>query len=188
VSALLEYLKRVYLNLSVGYLNPQKYFDKRWSLGLPVDQWSRPLLEQYYRNLGLLMDVKQCENFLDIGCGLAVLRNLRNYLGVDFSIESLKRSGLNKFVFADVSDGIPFLASKSFDMVFTRYVLLHIPPDRIGGAVREISRLAKKCVVLDEPVFQEGIRLKKHNFNHDLQELFKDFDGELIFLQSNSIA
>jgi SAM-dependent methyltransferase len=180
---MLDYLKRLWLKFVVRYSDPQKYFNNRWRLDIHTDRWNSDLTKRYYEIIEELMKSNQCENFLDIGCGAwATLRDLPNYLGLDFSIEALMKSGLGEFIFADITKRIP-LPSKSYDMVFTRSVLLHIPPHKIAEAVQEISRIGKKCIVLDEPEFEEGKKFQAHNFNHNLKELFKDFDGKVIFLR-----
>lgn len=180
---MLDYLKRLWLKFVVRYSDPQRYFDNRWRLGVNTDRWNVDLTKHYYEIIGKLMKSNQCENFLDVGCGAwAALRDLPNYLGLDFSIEALRKSGLGEFIFADITNRVP-LPSKSYDMIFTRSVLLHIPPGKIAKAVQEISRVAKKCIVLDEPEFEEEKKLQAHNFNHNLRELFKNFDGKVIFLR-----
>jgi SAM-dependent methyltransferase len=178
-----QLIKRVFLKYVTGYRNEQKYWDSRWKLGLKDDEWTEDNRQKMIKLLENLMAKNQCKTFLDVGCGKAVLRDLPGYVGLDFSLESIKRSGLKEAVFADITNRIP-LPDKSFDAVFTRTVLLHIPPDKIERAVSEVCRVTKKCLILHEPHYDpNGPELRFHCFNHNLPEIVgRHFKGETIFL------
>lgn len=82
----------------------------------------------------------------------------------------------------DLRKPIP-LPSKSFDAVLSRYVLLHVPYASIEVAVSEISRIAKKLIILEEPWYKEGIACRPHCFNHNLPELFsKHFNNKIVYI------
>jgi len=174
--------KRVFLKYVRGYRNAQMYWDSRWKLGLRDDEWTENNRQKMIKWLENLMAKNQCKTFLDVGCGKAALRDVPGYVGLDFSLESIKRSGLKEAVFADITNCIP-LPDKSFDAAFTRTVLLHIPPNKIEKAVSEICRVTKKCLILLEPHYQpNNPELQIHCFNHNLPEIVgRYFDGEVIF-------
>jgi SAM-dependent methyltransferase len=180
---LVQFIKRVFLKYVTGYRDQQKYWNSRWKLGLRDDEWTEDAQRAMVKLLENLMAEHQCQTFLDIGCGNAGLRNVHGYVGLDFSLEGIKRSGLKEAVFADITNRIP-LPDKAFDAAFTRTVLLHIPPDKIERAVSEICRVTKKCLILIEPRYQpNNPKQQIHCFNHNLPELVgKYFDGDVIFL------
>jgi hypothetical protein len=127
-----------------------------------------------------------CDNIIDIGCGRAYCRELPGYLGIDFSFEGLKKSELPEFLFADMTRRIP-LPDKTFDAAFVSAVLIHIPSEKIEKAVSEISRVVKKVIILNEPLYGMGdLNRKSHVFSHNLVELFsKHFSGDLVFVNEN---
>jgi ubiquinone/menaquinone biosynthesis C-methylase UbiE len=125
----------------------------------------------------------KCTNVLEIGCGRGELRELPGYLGLDFSLAILRRSGLQDFLYADITHRIP-LPDKVFDAVLSRYVLLHIPFDKIELAVKEMSRVAKKCVILYETWSSSQEQVGTYCYKHDLPKLFNEyFDGVVVFVQ-----
>ena len=178
-----QLVKRVFLKYMRGYKDQQKYWNSRWKLGLRDDEWTEESRQKMINLLEDLIAKNQCKTFLDVGCGKAAFRDLSGYVGLDFSLESLKRSGLKEAVFADITNHIP-LPDKSFDAVHTRTVLLHIPPDKIEKAVSEICRVAKKCLILQEPHYNpNGPEPQFHCFNHNLPEIVsRYFKEEIIFL------
>jgi SAM-dependent methyltransferase len=177
-----EFIKRVFLKYVTRYNNERKYWDMRWKLALKNEDWTDDF-KKMIALLKRLMSERECRNILEIGCGKANLRELPGYVGLDFSLETIQRSGLKEAVFADVSNHIP-LPDKSFDAVFMRYVLLHISPRKIERAASEISRMTRKCIILYEPSYEQGkAQVQPHSFNHNLPEIFQRyFEGSIIFL------
>lgn len=181
-----EFIKRVLLKYVTGYKNERKYWDTRWRFGLRNEEWSEDFQKKMITLLGKVLVQHGCHTFLDVGCGNAKLRDLPGYVGLDFSLESIKRSGLKEAVFADITNHIP-LPDKSFDAAFTRTVLLHIPPSKIDRAVSEIIRVTKKCLILLEPQYEPNKPQEQtHSFNHNLPEIIRrHFDGTTIFLNTD---
>jgi hypothetical protein len=178
--------KRVFLKYIKGYGNEQNYWDSRWNLGLQAEVWTNEKLLATMATIEKIMIDNNCNSFIDVGSGKAELRNLPGYVGLDFSLEGIKKSGLKEAIFADVTNSIP-LPDKSFDVVFTRVVLLHIPPNKIETAVSNLCRVAKKCLVLMEPKYNPvpdvNVKVQRHCFNHNLPELInKKFDGQVFYL------
>ena len=178
-----QLIKRIFLKYVIGYKREQNYWNARWRLGLKNDVWDEGRRQEMIILLNAIMAKHECQSFLDVGCGKAALREVRGYVGLDFSIESIKRSGLKEAIFADVTNHIP-LPSKSFDAAFTRTVLLHIPPSKIDKAVSEISRVTKKCLILLEPKYVSGLVQEQiHSFNHDYSKIVRRyFHEKVIFL------
>jgi len=182
-SGFLQRVKRIFLKYVVGYGSEQRYWNSRWKIGLKDEGWSNDFRKTMIERLEDLMEEHHCETFLDVGCGNAQLRDMHGYVGLDFSLEGIKKSGLREAVFADITNRIP-LPDKSFDTVFTRTVLLHIPPSKIDKAISEICRVTKNCLILIEPAYDPNqSELQIHCFNHNLPEIIgRYFKGETIFL------
>lgn len=177
------FLKRFFLKYIVGYTNPQKYWDMRWKLGLKAEERTEHSTKVQLQEITNVMRQHGCSNILEVGCGKTGLHELPGYLGLDFSLESLRKSGLKQFIYADITEKIP-LPDKSQDAVLSRFVLLHIPFDKIDVAVREISRVAKKCVILYEPWSLKVKHSQPHCFSHNLPVLFKKYSDnkKILFL------
>jgi len=167
---MLEKLKKIYLQFIVGYRNPKKYWNERWRIGLNQEKWKPEDIEKVEIELTGVMKRFRCGNILEIGCGKAILKNLNGYTGLDFSLNVLE--SLKEFIFADVGEHIP-LPDKSFDATLCMKVLLHVKPDKIENAVKEICRVTKNVIILDEPPYKRNAECCKHNFNHDLTSLFE---------------
>lgn len=166
----------------VSYRRPQKYWDFRWKHNLKVET-EKEGRRNYVKAVANLMKQHECSNILEVGCGEAYLRDLPNYLGLDFSLEALRKSGLEHFLYADITRKIP-LPSKSQDAVLSRAVLMHIPPNKIGVAVKEMCRVAKKVIILFEFYGLNIQQTQPHCFTHNLPELFnQNFEGTTLFLK-----
>jgi len=177
-----ELLKAVFLKYVIRYHNPKKYWNMRWKLHhKSLYRLRSEFKQKYFQTVMDIMTKYNCHNILEVGCGLVYLQDLPNYLGLDFSVDALKQSGLQNFTCADITEKIP-LPDKSYDAVLSMTVLMHIPFDKIEQAVSEISRVAKKCVILYEPWGTKHHHSQPHAFNHNLPLLFKKhFDGVVIF-------
>ncbi|UCH31487.1 MAG: class I SAM-dependent methyltransferase [Candidatus Bathyarchaeota archaeon] len=179
----MEKIKKFWLKYVVGYSNPQRYWNSRWKSDLSAEIKTGRITKEESEAILNLMTMHSCKNVLEIGCGKASLRYaLPNYLGLDFSLEALEKSGLDTFIYADITKRIP-LPDKSQDAILSRYVLLHIPFSKIENAIKEISRVAKHVVILREPYGRVKKHDQPHCFLHNLPKLFESyFDGKVEFL------
>lgn len=181
----MDFLKGVLLKLK-GYKNPKAYWDLRWKLKLNAEKWTPELIKKEFDLINGLMKKNDCQNILDVGCGEAKLRDLSGYVGFDFSEVSLQRSGLQNYLVGSISNKDLDVADKSFDAMMTRFVLLHIPFNQIEIAVNNMCRIAKKLIMLREPESEVPKQTAPHCFSHNLKELFKRFDGKVVFLNEVS--
>lgn len=186
ITTFLKFLKRVFLKYVIRYSYPRRYWDFRWKHNLKVET-EKEGRRSYFKTVANIMKQFECSNILEVGCGEAYLRELPNYLGLDFSLEALRKSGLQHFVHADITRKIP-LPSKSYDAVLSRAVLIHIAPNKIDVAVQEMCRVAKKVVILFEPCGLSTQKTQPHCFIHNLPKLFKEnFEGATVILQQRNV-
>jgi len=176
-----DFFKRVILRF-VGYQNPKVYWDTRWKLGLKAEKWTQETFQHEFTLIARLMEQYGGQNILEIGCGKAHLRNLKGYIGLDYSLEALKKGKVNTFIYGDISARNLPIPDQSFDAVMTRFVLLHIPFEEIEIAVDNICRIARKLIILKEPTSAVPQQTHFHCFAHDLPKLFERFDGEVVSL------
>lgn len=176
-----DFFKRVILKF-VGYKNPKVYWDTRWKLGLKAEKWTRETFQHEFTLINGLMEQYGCQNILEVGCGKAHLRNLKGYIGLDYSLEALKKSQVNTFIYGDISDRNSPIPDRSFDAVMTRFVLLHIPFEEIEFAVDNICRIARKLIILKEPTSAVPKQTHFHCFAYNLPKLFEKFDGKVVSL------
>jgi hypothetical protein len=160
------WIRKVLLRRVVGYSNEQRYWNSRWAWGkIPRNPNYRSNMEAKVRKVML---EHGCKNILEIGCGEENLKGLPNYTGLDFSLEGLKKSKLDTFIFADITKRIP-LPDKCFDAAFTSGVLQHIRPENVQKAASEMARVAK-LVILDEPHTDNPTFF---SWDHNYEELFR---------------
>ena len=103
---------------------------------------------------------KDVKSLLDVGCGNGLfghrLQEVRPDIlitGVDRSKSALKHVAFESKV-ASIDD-LPF-DDKSFDAVSCLQVIEHIPNASYGRSLEELSRVARKCIVIGVP-FEENL-------------------------------
>ena len=158
------------------------------------------LLDEFYKktfgisrsemNFEFLNDIK-IDKILEVGCNIGNQLNLlqdqgyKNLYGIDiqpYAVEKAKEftKGIN--IIAGSIFDIPF-KDNYFDLVYTAGVLIHISPNDIKKAMREIYRASKKYIWGYEYFNEEykaikyrdnPDRLWKGNFVKMYRELFPD--------------
>lgn len=186
-SGLIGIIKRFYLKYIIGYENRQRYWNKRYRLMLKTDfsqeTFHPEKITQFTLEIDSLMRKYNCQNILEIGCGRGKHRTLKGWVGLDFSINILKQSGLQEYIVADFTSHIP-VPDKTFDCVMCQSVLLHVPLERIGFVASEMCRVSKKLIIVSEPIFCSlG---NNFSFGHDIETLFKSmqFGGKIEFVEA----
>lgn len=126
------------------------YWNARWFINLKHDRILPESRAQLVYEVEKLMAQYDCMTILELGCGAEVpLRQMQHAAHLDYSLEALRRSRLDAFIYADVTKNIP-LPDKSFDASFSSNLLLHIKDENVVKACAEISRVTKKLVILNE--------------------------------------
>ena len=107
-------------------------------------------LEHVERYLPLTSDL----SVLDLACANGsfstyLVQRVRRVIGLDFSAKLLRENPIECRVQADATN-LPF-GSASFDVVFEANLLHHLDPAAQVQAMREMSRVSRRHVVLIEP-------------------------------------
>lgn len=170
--------------------DPEKYWIRR---GKVYHSWYNNLSEMekqgYISNEKHLLDVLKTLEFksiLEVGCGFGRILKLVNnnfklerVVGIDISNDQLENA--KKYI----GDGKVKLhqgtiynldfPDSSFDLVLTSEVLMHVPPNKITAAMKELVRASKKHVVNME-FYKKDFKgnLAEHNWTHDYPELYKE--------------
>lgn len=146
---------------------------------------------------GELLDKVKPKTLLDVGCGFGLFfdlykeKNIPFVVGLDFSITQLehakKKAKECGFILIQASASHIPLRSEIFDLSLTHTVLQHIPYDYIEACVREMTRVTKKWIFIDEYARtpEQDLRdLQGHNiYVHDYLRLFsrmETIDKEVI--------
>ena len=130
--------------------NSSQYWNIRWRLRLQHDKLTSDIRSQLLSRVKESMDRNGCANILEVGCGAIVpLREISTATHLDFSLKALQHSGLDSFICADITKGIP-VPDKTFDATFSSSCLIHIPDEHIEQACAEIRRVTKKVIILNE--------------------------------------
>ena len=148
---------------------------------LLLDPWQKRIFPQ---QRWLLEQIKAHEprSILEAGCGFG--RNL-NFLikqgikpeiltGADISAKLLSQSNLPKgikLIRADVRN-LPF-NDRSFDLVFTHGLLMHVNPRNLNRAMAELIRISKKYLIIIEEVRPRTQQLNYFTWAHDYDKIIK---------------
>ena len=99
---------------------------------------------------------------LEVGANVGInLIGLRQALGRDATLAAVEPNagacdvlrGNRELQLAEIMHADAYripVADNSFDLVFTNGVLIHIPPDRLADAMREIARVSRRFVLCSE--------------------------------------
>ncbi len=163
------------------------------------DDWSERLIRQSYQrelhasNRWLLERLRETRpsEVIEIGCGFG--RNLKMFqdefdfpcrlYGLDISQRLLRKVRDELKVDAELICGdvtcLP-LPDRSFETVVTHGVLMHVPPDQVRTAIRELVRVTGKALwCIEEQVrFHHGrsasFSINEYTFAHDYPALFDE--------------
>lgn len=137
----------------------------------------------------LLKNIPKSSRILEVGCNIGNqlfhLQSLgfTNLYGIEIQDRAVEYSK-NRIKGVNIIKGnaldIPF-KDNYFDLVFTNGVLIHISPDNIKSAIKEISRVSNKYIMGLEyyaPTYQEIIYRGEKNllWKTDFKQLYLDTD------------
>ncbi len=145
------------------------------------DPWQKRLFPQHQWLWQTIKTLKP-DSILEAGCGFG--RNLKFLIdnnisanrltGVDVSLTLLAQAKLPKsiqLIRANVLH-LPFSA-KSFDLVFTHGLLMHLPPRQLPKALSELTRVSKKHLILIEEIRSRPRQLNYFTWAHDYDKMIK---------------
>lgn len=155
------------------------YIDLLWKQQISEeDDWLPPLIQQH----GI-------RSVLDVGCAtgrmFSVWRKLGlDAVGIDFSdcvLPEAKRQGDIHNVHIEKLDITESVLPRSFDLVFSTQVLLHIPPTLIEKAFKNMTAMSSGYVAIvtwhDPSAYGKykdyDPELHNNSFSHDYPALFK---------------
>jgi SAM-dependent methyltransferase len=152
---------RTYRILREGYY-PRKFWDG-WSDHYSNQKTQQKIDKSQYWLLKKIEELKP-KNVLEIGCGFG--RNLRfllNHLsypvvmtGFDISESMIRKAkeNLNNRALLGCADinALP-LFERSYELVFTHAILMHVSERDIENAIREISRVVQKHLIIIEETY-----------------------------------
>lgn len=189
---LLRKIKRI-LDKIFGTIIDEIYWRFRHLLGnknWPQTYVSKESLNHPHRQF-LIKKISACqfENILEIGCAsgpnLYLLSkkfpDVKIY-GTDISKEAIKfgEKWLNeqniKNVFLSVAkaDNLKKFSDKSIDIIFTDATLIYLSPRKIKKSLKEIIRVAKKALILNEWHTETDKSLYKDHWAHNYKLIFKE--------------
>jgi ubiquinone/menaquinone biosynthesis C-methylase UbiE len=161
------------------------------------EDWARRSVEHPHRaflveRVGRFAPVA---SVLEIGCNagpnLVALRRAfpaATLFGIDVNRRAIAAAQVlladagveNVTVAVGAADDLARFADRSVDIVFSDATLMYVGPDKIGGVLREMTRVARKAIVLNEwQLFEDagrlgaGARSRWHyaHWIHDFQAL-----------------
>ncbi len=171
-----------------GY-HPRDFWEQ-WAERFTHQPYQRKLHESNFWLLARLQESRPTE-LLEVGCGFG--RNLRFFreqlgfpcrlFGLDLSFTLLQQARRElafdlPLVCGDITR-LPF-RDGSFETVVTHGVLMHVPPEHVREAIRELARVTSKTLWCLEEQVRVGVRpgeslsINEYTFAHDYPTLFKE--------------
>ena len=164
----------------------EAYYSQWQRFPKPAKDWQREESRVFHKGrlAALHYVIRTSRSVLDVGCGIGLdwlpLSNIR-YMGVDVTpkfIEAAKKNGvpcrLGSVLDLRFDDG-------TFDTVYCRNLLLHLPPDQVFIALDEMARVAGKQVVTVEPAWE-------NQSNYVIRELIDNDPSDLLMFFSNTYS
>lgn len=163
-----------------GGYKPREFWDN-WAETFMDDPWQVQTHAQHKWLLSKI-DVESKKTILEVGCGFG--RNIKYMLdqginpsritGVDISSAMIKKAkkyiGKNKVSLKTASIlNLPF-SNNQFNTVFTHGVLMHTKPADVERALKELSRVTNKTIILIEQNYGGN----EYTFIHEYKKLLKN--------------
>jgi SAM-dependent methyltransferase len=176
----------------------QNFWERRAEHYYVPDVFGRRILGAY------LIKIKP-KSLVEVGCGngelFSLYKDIPRVVALDWSDEMLKRAQeriarheYTNIITAklDITDshGTDDLFKKGacaliaeVDLVLTRTVLMHIPPEKVQKAIENLTRMSKDVLAFEfyDPSWHVDIeRLDWHNWHHEYVPMFKNVGYELV--------
>ena len=157
-------------------LDLHRYWETRAETYYVPDVFGRKILQAFIKKQN-----PQPRSFIEVGCGrgelMKLYKDFPRAVGVDFSegmiAESQKRVDRHQWNIElrhlDITKG--YLPEK-FDLLITRTVLMHIHPDDIEAACRNVSMMSDNLFIFEYWDDFARKKLAPHNWLHDYNGLF----------------
>lgn len=143
----------------------------------------RDLKSRIYHYKKILKMTKNIKNVFEIGTNVGLnldaIKKIRNKIdtyGIEINKEVISKIKKKHKIYN--SSILDFDTKNTFDLVFTRAVLIHINPEKLPHVYKKIFKLSKKYILIDEFFNPTPIKLKYRGHKN---KLFKrDFAYEIM--------
>lgn len=184
-------IKKILWIISGGY-QPKKFWDD-WAGDFIKDDWQRKIHAQHAWMIKKIKKDKP-KNILEVGCGFG--RNIKFLIENGFKPERIEGSDISqkmiklarkyvkvkkvKFRVAEVSE-LPY-KDKEFDLVLVHGLFMHVSPQNIERALREVLRVSSRYALM----FEQNYNAKNdYTFLHDYEKLFLSNNVKILDQYSN---
>jgi SAM-dependent methyltransferase len=162
----------------------KKYWNDRAATYYVPDVTGRRAMKSFIDKLR-----PQPKSFIEVGCGAGFLMKMYQHfpraVAIDYSEEMLKRSARRiqrhnyniELFLLDVTEGH---LEEKFDVLITRTVLMHIHPDDIEAACRNVSEMSDHLLIFEYWEERDPGNLAPHNWLHDYYGLFEELGYEVV--------
>jgi len=140
----------------------------------------------YFLSLGLGAK-KICEAGCNIGNNLSSFPENLDVFGIDMNKKAIEKAKNQypHFSFKQTDIKQTGFSDSSFDLVFTRGVLIHISTDELDSVMKELLRISKKWILNFEYFGEDGkmIKWKRGDdllWYRNMKERWKNFDVKII--------
>lgn len=177
----------------------KKVSEKELAISVPkfyTDPALQPLSIYLTEHIQKYVDPK--ERILEIGCNVGrniehlILAGYENVTGVEISPEAVEASwryfpkAAPRIHCADARAYLAVQPSKSFYMIFTQSILMHVPPEDKSLFV-SMARVAGSFILTNEVERNSG-PLMKYKWNRNYQEVFKPLGWKQIHVKDPSLV
>jgi SAM-dependent methyltransferase len=165
----------------------EQYWDGRAASYEIHDVLGRSILKNY-------LDKLKPRSLVEVGCGRGELfplfSGIPRVVALDFSAKMLEYAQRrvdrhNLHIELRNMDITSEYVDEKFDIALTRTVLMHIHPDQIKAAARNIGMMSDRLLLFEYWEDQDRI-LSRHNWLHDYVGLFTDLGYRLADSYSRS--
>jgi len=161
----------------------QNYWNHRAPEYHVPDVFGRNVVQAYLRKL-------KPRSLIEVGCGSGELfplyKRIPHVVAVDWSSEMLERSRrrINRHAYPNITlkqlditcEAVP----ERFDVLLTRTVLMHIPPEHIFEAAVNLLSMSKQLLLFEFYQPDQVSRLAPHNWHHNYPVIFMKLGCKLM--------
>ena len=174
-------------NIRNMYSNNELDSEYKKAMGISRTEMMQRFVSDFDRNIKIL----------EVGCNIGIMMvnlqemGFKNLYGIEIQPKAIEHAlertkGLN--ITEASAYEIPF-KDKEFDLVFTTHVLIHLDPDKISTALKEIYRCSGKYIFGNEYYADNLTEIKNYNgqnniaWKRNFSELYSDLFPDLSLIK-----